>query len=96
MTPLDIITTLGPLLAEGRLVVERRGAWKAAWERRSSGLPMSCGSATSPEAAMDELADRLIGRARTDAHDLAYGDEEDRDLAQAIKLALAEVEEVGS
>lgn len=101
MSAVNTITTLGTLLApDGALDLHRAGPWVAAWrvsdlayraqgKRRVACLAM----ATSPEAALEELAVRMTCAA---SHEADYrcrpaADEQEREMAAALLTALADL-----
>lgn len=101
MSPLQIVTTLGPLLtSESRgLSVSRRfsGPWIASWAENERGDDYAWSASTDPAAALDALADTMVRKARARAAVLERNDDvDDQELAGAIRLALVEIEEAQS
>jgi len=96
VTPLAICCSLGPLLAQrdsAGLSLSRRGGtgpWLAMWAVNLRGDPLCWASATSPEAAIEGLADALVRRGKLRAIEMVAGDEDDRDLGREILAALSE------
>lgn len=96
MNPITIITKLGPLLtgeSRGLSVVSRFGGpWYAAWACNERGDDFAWCASVDPVKALAGLADRLVTRARARVEQLSLGDEDDRELAEAIRLVLVEID----
>jgi len=99
VNPLSVCTTIGALLSyddSAGLSVYRRygtGPWIASWAKNLRGDLVAYASASSPDAAIEALADALVDKARVEADRLAHGDADDQALAHAIVLTIATAEE---
>ena len=92
MTPLQTVTSLGLLCCPGGwIVIERLGCWVASWVYPGRGGAYASASATSPDAALEALAEEMCsGAARQAIAELETGSTQGREVAEAIRLTLQE------
>lgn len=93
MSPLLQVMTLGALLEEGHLrVVEKQNVYSASWEpRRARGCYLGLARGTSPDAAIEGLADQLLERAEMEWRRLDGRGAAERELSEAIRLTIGEI-----
>jgi len=92
VSPLQVVYSLGVLCRpEGRLVIDPGPPVCAMWTAGRYDSRYASAHATSPVAALDALETELTGLA-TRLAERCYqsADQDDRDLAEALRLALVE------